>query len=62
MFRNNLRLVVRGLRKDIGFSLINIVGLSIGLASCLLILLFVTDEVRFDKGFDRAEDISTASR
>lgn len=57
MFKNTLRLALRGLKKDLGSSIINIVGLSIGLASCLLILLFVTDELRFDKGYDRAEDI-----
>ena len=57
MFKNNLQLVIRGLRKDVGFSFINIVGLAVGLASCLLILLFVSHEVSFDKDFDRAEDI-----
>ena len=58
MFKNSLRLTLRGLKKDLGSSIINIVGLSIGLASCLLILLFVTNELRFDKGYDRAEDIN----
>ncbi len=57
MFRNNLRLVLRGLRKDIGFSAINLIGLAIGLASCLLILLFVTHELSFDKGYEQSDNI-----
>jgi len=34
MFKNNLLLVLRGLKKDPGFSTINLVGLAIGLGSC----------------------------
>jgi len=57
MFRNNLLLVLRGLRKDLGFSSINLIGLAIGLASCLLILLFVTHELSFDKGYEQSDNI-----
>ncbi len=40
-----------------GFSFINISGLTLGLASSLLILLYVTDELSFDKFHDRPHDI-----
>jgi putative ABC transport system permease protein len=57
MLKNTLSLIFRGLRRDIGFSAINLIGLAIGLASCLLILLFVTHELSYDKQYSRAGDI-----
>lgn len=49
MFRNYLKIAARNLRKNIAFSVINIAGLSIGLACCTLILLYITDELSFDR-------------
>ncbi len=49
MFRNYLKIAVRNLRKNIAFSVINIAGLSIGLACCTLILLYIKDELNFDR-------------
>ncbi len=60
MLKNNLFLVLRGLKKDLGFSAINLVGLAIGLGSCLLILLFVTHELSYDKGYDNADNVYRA--
>ena len=54
MFKNYLRVAFRNLWKDKGFSAINIVGLAAGLATCLLIALFVTDELSYDKFNDKA--------
>ncbi len=42
----------RNLLKHKLFSAINIFGLAIGLASCLLIMLFVRDESSFDSQLD----------
>ncbi len=39
MWKNYLKIMVRNVRKNIGYSAINVVGLAIGLACCLLILL-----------------------
>jgi putative ABC transport system permease protein len=49
MFKNYLKIAFRNLRKQKGFSLINISGLAIGMACCLLILLYVSDELSFDR-------------
>src|SRR6185437_4636026 len=49
MFSNYLKIAVRNLRKNIPFSVINIAGLSIGLACCILILLYIRDELSFDR-------------
>lgn len=43
-----LKNYLRSLRKDFLFSAINIIGLALGLAVCLQITLFVTDELRYD--------------
>ncbi|RZK67743.1 MAG: hypothetical protein EOO92_23970 [Pedobacter sp.] len=40
MFKLNLKIALRNLWKNKGFSLINIGGLAIGLASCLMLLLY----------------------
>lgn len=55
MLRNTLALVFRGLVRDLGFSLINIVGLAVGLASCLLILVFVRHELSYDRHYPDAD-------
>lgn len=49
MFKNHLRIAFRTLWKSKGFSAINIIGLAIGLATCLLIMLFVLDELSYDR-------------
>ncbi len=48
MFRNYLLIAWRNLKKNRVFSLINIVGLSIGMAACLLILQYVGHELSYD--------------
>ncbi|HEY1214046.1 MAG TPA: ABC transporter permease, partial [Bryobacteraceae bacterium] len=49
MFRNYLTIALRTIARNRVFSLINIVGLSIGLACCLLIFLYAKDELTFDR-------------
>jgi putative ABC transport system permease protein len=52
MFRNYVIASINNLLKNKLFSLINITGLSIGLAACILIALFVQDETSYDKHWD----------
>lgn len=49
MFRNYLKTSLRNLWKNKGVSAINISGLAIGIATCLLIVLYVQDELSFDR-------------
>ena len=42
------RTTARGLMKNKAFSFLNIAGLAVGLASCLLIVLYVVDEISYD--------------
>src|SRR6185436_11265541 len=49
MFKNYFKTAWRNLRRNKLYSVINITGLSIGIACCILIFLFVQHELSFDK-------------
>src|ERR1700722_18369059 len=49
MFRSYLKIAFRSLRKSKGFTALNIIGLAAGLGVCLLIVLYVTDELSYDR-------------
>jgi putative ABC transport system permease protein len=55
MFRNYLKLAFRNLSRQKAFSIINISGLAVGLASSLLIMLWVQDELSYDKFHSKAD-------
>lgn len=55
MFRNYFKLAWRNLFKNKQFTLLNLIGLSTGLASAILIFLWVNDEVNVDK-FNEKDD------
>ena len=57
MVKNYLKIAVRNLLRHKGYSLINIAGLAIGMACCILILLFVQDELSYDRYHKKAEQI-----
>src|SRR5580693_554367 len=57
MIRNYLKTAVRSLLKNKGFTTINILGLSLGLMTCLLILFYVFDELSYDKYNEKADRI-----
>ena len=48
MIRNYFKIAFRNLWKNKGFSAINILGLAIGIATCLIIMLFVYNELSYD--------------
>lgn len=49
MIRNYIKIAVRMIKKHRVYSFINITGLAVGIACCILILLWVQDELSFDK-------------
>jgi putative ABC transport system permease protein len=57
MFRNYIKTALRNLFRHKIYSFINIIGLSFGLASAMLILLYVKDEVSYDRFHDHVNDI-----
>ena len=48
MLKNYLKVAFRNILRHIGYSLINIFGLAIGMTACLLILYFVNYEKSYD--------------
>ncbi len=57
MFRNYLITIFRHLGSDKNYAVVNIGGLSIGLAAAILILLFVRDELSYDRFWPDADRI-----
>ncbi len=57
MFKNYLKIAWRNLLKNKGFTLINIVGLSIGVAACILISAYIIHESSYDKAVANSKNI-----
>jgi putative ABC transport system permease protein len=57
MFKLNLKIALRNLWRYKTSSIINVIGLAIGLASFLLLMLYVSYEWSFDKQFKRSEHV-----
>lgn len=57
MFRNYITLAIRNLRSNKFFSAVNIFGLSVGLACCMLVSLFIYEETHYDLHHDHARDL-----
>ena len=57
MFINALKIAYRNLLRNRLYSLINIIGLAVGIACCLVIVLFVEDEWSYDRFNDKADRI-----
>lgn len=57
MWRNHFISIIRSLKKNSGYTTINISGLAIGFASALLITIYVAGELTYDRHFDDHERI-----
>src|SRR5665213_1134223 len=57
MFKNYFKIAFRNLWRNKAFSAINIFGLAIGIATCLLIMLFVRNEMSYDRFNKKADQM-----
>ena len=57
MFKNYFKIALRNLQKQKVFALINVFGLSIGIACFTLLLLYAANEFSFDKFHKNAANI-----
>ncbi|MCZ6821307.1 MAG: ABC transporter permease [Calditrichaeota bacterium] len=57
MLRNYFNVAFRNIFKNKIFSLINVLGLAVGLTCCILIFLYVQDELSFDRHHRKADQI-----
>ncbi len=62
MLRNYLKIALRNLRKYKAISFINLFGLTVGLACCLLILAYILNEVSYDRQHPHADRTYRLSR
>lgn len=57
MLKNYIKVALRAILRYKGYSLINVVGLAIGMACCLIILIWVLDELSYDRFHENANHI-----
>jgi putative ABC transport system permease protein len=57
MFKNYIKTAFRSLKKNKGFTLINVLGLALGLCVCMLIVFYVIDELGYDTYNTKADRI-----
>ena len=57
MLKNYLKIVLRNIRRHKGYSFINIAGLAIGIACTILILLWIQDELAYDRFHENRDNI-----
>jgi len=55
MLKNYFKIAFRNITRNKGYSFINIVGLAVGIAGCLLISLWVKDELSYDRFHENAD-------
>ncbi len=62
MLKNYIKIAFRNIRNQKSYAFINIFGLAIGMAATILILLFVQDELSYDKYHEKSDRIYRVSR
>ena len=61
MFKNYFKIAIRNFLRHKGYTFINIAGLAIGIACCILIMLWVQDELSYDRFHENADDLYVAT-
>lgn len=57
MFRNLIKISIRNFKRQLFFSLLNILGLTLGMASFILIYMWIVDEISYEKAYSKAAQI-----
>jgi len=57
MFKNLIKTAIRNIFKDLGYSSLNILGLTLGIASALYLIIYISDEVSYDRYHKNADRI-----
>jgi len=61
MIKNLLKTAYRNLIKSLGYSFLNILGLTLGITSALFLLIYITDEVSYDRYNEKVDRIYRVS-
>jgi putative ABC transport system permease protein len=62
MLRHLFTIAIRNILKHFNYSILNIIGLAIGISSFLFILIYVTDELKYDRFHENHEQIYRMNR
>jgi ABC-type antimicrobial peptide transport system permease subunit len=57
MFKNYLKIAFRNIKRHKGYSFINIAGLAIGMACCIMMVIYIASELSFDRYHENAHRI-----
>lgn len=57
MRRNYIKVALRNLRRQPGYSFISVFGLAVGMMCCMFLLLYIHDELRYDRSYEKAERV-----
>jgi len=57
MFKNYIKIAFRNIKKHLGYSFINIFGLAVGMTVCLLMLMYVVNEIGYDDFHEKGDRI-----
>jgi putative ABC transport system permease protein len=61
MIKNLIKTALRHIRKHLGYSLLNVLGLTIGISSALFLIIYVADELSYDRYHENASRIYRVS-
>ena len=61
MFKNYFKIALRNFIRQKGYTFINIAGLAIGITCCIMIMLWVLDELSYDRFHEHADDLYAAT-
>jgi len=61
MIKNLLKTSIRHIRKHLGYSLLNVLGLTLGISSALFLIIYVSDELSYDRYHKNADRIYRVS-
>jgi putative ABC transport system permease protein len=61
MIKNLFKIAIRHIRKHAGYSLLNVLGLTLGISSALFLIIYVSDEVSYDRYHENADRIYRVS-
>ncbi len=57
MFKNYIKIAFRNIKRHLGYSFINIFGLAVGMTVCLLMLMYVVNEISYDDFHEKGDRI-----
>ena len=57
LLKSYIQATLRGMQRRPGYTMLNVVGLAVGLASFLVGVLFVTDELNYDRFYEQANEL-----